>query len=147
MRKICLLISSALMILFVGYHEVKKQHLPVWTDKSADFSGIIDAADLPSLEYWRDEVIHGKGVRDLELKLKLQDIKKNKHCTFLKKLTENDVIINVNGDRWLPDTVSNSRKFYVYLTKERRFVGSGPTKELPIESIQAIRFGQTKNSY
>ncbi|MDB7088486.1 hypothetical protein PM729_12370 [Enterococcus mundtii] len=146
MRKICLLISSALMVLFVGYHEVNEQNLPVLTDKSADFSGIIDAADLPSLKYWRDEVIQGKGMRELELKLKLQDIKKIKDCTFMRQMTESDVIINVDGDRWLHDTISNSRKVYVYLTKEQRFVGSGRIKELPIESIQAIRFGHEKNS-
>lgn len=99
-----------------------------------------------SLKYWRDEVIQGKGMRDLELKLKLQDIKKIKDCTFMRQMTESDVIINVDGDRWLHDTISNSRKVYVYLTKEQRFVGSGRIKELPIESIQAIRFGHEKNS-
>jgi len=146
MRMRCLLISSALMLLFVGSYNVKESCLNDLTDKNADFSGIIAAADLSSLEYWVDEVIYGKGVRDLELKLKLQDIKKNKDCTFLRQLSERDVIINVDGDRWLQDTLSNSRKVYVYLTKERRFVGSGPIKELPIESIQAVRFEHTKKS-
>lgn len=146
MRKIWLVIGVVAGVFLVN-HPASKEQAHGINGRKADFSGMIASEDVDTLEYWKSEVIEGRGVRDLELKLYLQDIQVIDDCPFLRKFADSGVIINLDADVWPQQTVNNSYKVYVYLTKKQRLIGSGSIKELPIESVQAIRFEQIKNSF